>query len=88
MALYVVAFTEQDGSRYQCRIRAAPGADHIALAVRRIWGTACYWVWLPGSETDGRVYECLGDAAAPTDVPRTGPTTVQMTPAHRRPRVV
>jgi hypothetical protein len=34
MPLYIVAFTEQGGSRRQCRIRAAAGADHITLAVQ------------------------------------------------------
>jgi hypothetical protein len=87
MALYVVSFAEHGGYRYQCRIRAAAGADHVLLAVTKIWGTAAYWAWLPDSPTDGRVYECLGEEEAPTDIPRTGPTQVTIAPAHRRPRI-
>jgi hypothetical protein len=87
MALYVVTFTEQGGYRCQCRIRAAAGADHIALAVKKIWGATCYWSWVPGSDTDGRVYERQGEEPAVDDIPRTSVATVQLTPAQRRPRV-
>jgi hypothetical protein len=87
MPLYVVSFAEAGGYRCQCRIRAAAVADHITLAVQKIWGATCYWTWEAGSETDGRVYEQVGDAQAPTDIPRTAPCAVAITPAHRRPRV-
>ncbi len=86
MALYIVAFTEQGGSRYQCRLRAAAGADHITLAVQTIWGAHCYGSWVPGSDTDGRVYERLGEAPTAEDIPRTSVATVQLMPAQRRPR--
>ena len=87
MSLYVVAFTEHGGYHYRCRIRAAAGADPITLAVQKIWGTACYWSWAPASDTEGRVYERLSDEPTAGDIPRTGVTTVQIVPAHRRPRV-
>ena len=87
MALYVVTFTEQGGYQYRCRIRAAAGADHITLAVQKIWGAACYWAWVSASDTEGRVYERLGDEPAAGDIPRTGRTSVQIAPARRRPRV-
>ena len=84
MSLYVVAFTEHGGYKYRCRIRAAAGADHITVAVQKIWGAACYWPWVPASDTDGRVYERLGDKPTAGDIPRTGRTSVQITPARRR----
>ena len=87
MPLYRVTFTEHGGYRCQCRIRAAAGADHITLAVQKIWGETCYWAWVPGSDTEGRVYERYGAAPGPDDFPRTGRCTVQILPAHRRPRV-
>jgi hypothetical protein len=87
MPLYVVSFAEHGGYRCQCRIRAAAVADHIALAVQKIWGEACYWSWGPGSDTEGRVYERRGAAPGSHDFPRTTWATVQITPAHRRPRV-
>ena len=87
MSLYIVAFTEHGGSRRQCRIRAAAGTDQITLAVQHIWGASCYWFWLPGSDSDGRVYERLGEAPDAEDIPRTSTCTVQITPAQRRPRV-
>jgi len=87
MPLYVVSFTEAGGYRCQCRLRAPTVADHITLAVQKIWGAACYWTWLPGSETEGRVYERLGAREEPTDRPRTAPCVVHITPAHRRPQV-
>ena len=87
MPLSIVAFTEHGGSRRQCRIRAAAGADQITLAVQHIWGAPCYWSWLPGSDSDGRVYERLGEAPDAEDIPRTGTCPVQITPAQRRPRV-
>jgi hypothetical protein len=86
MALYVVAFTEHGGSRCPCRIRAAAGVDHITLAVQKIWGARCYWSWMPGSDTDGRVYERVGDAPDAEDIPRTGRMTVSIVPAQRRAR--
>jgi hypothetical protein len=87
MPLYVVVFTEQGGDRCQCRIWAATVADHIAVAVKKIWGAHASWTWMPGSDTEGRVYERVGDREAPDDLPRTGLTTVQITPAQRCPRV-
>jgi hypothetical protein len=87
MSLYIVAFSEHRGYQYRCRIRAATGADHITLAVQKIWGAACYWSWASESETDGRVYERLSDEPTAGDIPRTGCTSVQITPARRRPRV-
>ncbi len=57
------------------------------LAVQHIWGAPCYWSWLPGSDSDGRVYERLGEAPDAEDIPRTGTCTVQIKPAQRRPRV-
>ena len=87
MPLDVVVFTEQGRYRGQCRSRAATVANHIAVAVKKIWGDHAYWTWMPGSDTEGRVYERVGALEAPDDLPRTGPTTVQITPAQRRPRV-
>jgi hypothetical protein len=86
MPLYLIAFTEHSGYRCQCRIRAAAGADHITLAVQKIWGAQCYWTWVPGSDTEGRVYERFGADPGPHDFPRTGRCTVELMPAHRRPR--
>ena len=87
MPLYVVSCAEAGGYRCQCRIRAAAVADHIALAVQKSWGEACYWDWVPASDTDGRVYERRGSEPGPHDVPRTSQATVQITPAQRRTRV-
>ncbi len=87
MPLYVVSFAEHGGYRCQCRIRAAVVADHIDLAVKKLWGDAAYWAWVPGSDTEGRVYERFGTELGSHDFPRTGRTTVQVTPAQRRPRV-
>jgi hypothetical protein len=87
MPLYRVTFTEDGGYRCACRIRAARGADQIALAVKKIWGAACYWAWLPDSDSEGRMYERVGEEAGPQDVPRTGCVTVQVTPGRRRPRI-
>ena len=87
MPLYVVSFTEHGGSRCQCRIRAATVADHIALAVQKIWGEACYWNWVPGSDTEGRVYERRGYEPGPHDFPRTSQASVQVAPAQRRVRL-
>jgi hypothetical protein len=87
MTLYVVTFREQGGTRCQCRIRTAVLADPIAVAVQQLWGASCSWAWAPGSETEGRVYERLDAEEGPADIPRTGLTTVQITPAHRRPHV-
>jgi len=87
MSLYLVTFTEQGGYRYPCRIRAATGANPLPLAVRKVWGMRAFWQWLPGSDTEGRVYERCGPAEAPVDVLRTGVTTVTIAPARRRPRV-
>jgi hypothetical protein len=87
MALYLISFAEHGGYRYQCRIRAATGADHITLAVQKIWGAQCYWTWEAGSDTDGRVYQRVGPEPDLDDIPRTGWTTVRLTPARRRPPV-
>jgi hypothetical protein len=86
MSLYLVSFAEHGGYSCQCRIRAAAGADHITLAVQKIWGAQCYWSWVSGSDTDGRVYQRVGTDPDPNDIPRTGWTTVQLKPARRRPR--
>jgi len=83
MPLYVGAFTEHGGYAYRCRIRAAADADHLTLAVQKVWGAACSWSWVPASDTDGRVYERRGTAEAADDVPRTGRTSVQVLPARR-----
>jgi len=87
MPLYRASFAEQGGYRVECQIRAAIAADHLTLAVQKIWGAACYWSWVPGSDTEGHVYERLGDPDEPEALPRTGPTTVEIAPARRRPRV-
>ena len=87
MPLYLVIFTEHGGYRCQCRIRAAAGADHIPLAVQKIWGETCYWTWVPGSDTEGRVYERYGADPGPHDIPRPGRVTVHLAPARRRPPV-
>src|SRR5438132_7745896 len=71
MPLYRVVFEEQGGYRVACRMRAAMDANHLALAVQKIWGASCYWVWVPGSDTEGRVYERRGDPEAPEDRART-----------------
>jgi hypothetical protein len=86
MALYRIAFAEQHGYRIQTRIRANVSADHVALAVLKIWGESCYWAWLPGSTTEGRVYERLGVSPDVDDIPRTSvaTATVQRAPARRR----
>jgi hypothetical protein len=86
MPLYLVIFTEQGGSRVQTRIWAPVAADHITLAVQHIWGETCYWAWVPGSDTEGHVYERLGAAPRPDDLPRTRVATVQLMPVRRRPR--
>jgi hypothetical protein len=83
MPLYTVSFTEYGGYRYQCRIRADKGADHVALAVQKVWGADAFCTWTTGSTTEGRVYErCY--ARTPEDTPRTGLTTVEVRPASRR----
>jgi len=87
MPLYVVAFTEHGGYTYRTRIRAAADADHLTLAVQKVWGDAAYWSWVPASDTEGRVYRRLGNAPTAGDIPRTGRTSVQITLARRRPRV-
>ncbi len=87
MPIYRVVFQAQGGSHVACLIRAALEADHMALAVQKIWGAGCYWSWVPGSATAGCVYERLGDAEARETLPRTGPTTVEIARAWRRPRV-
>jgi hypothetical protein len=84
MPLYRVAFQEHGGYRCQCRIRAAAGADHIDLAVKKIWGDVAYWTWVPGSDTEGRVYERRGAEPGPHDFPRTNRATVEVAPATRR----
>ena len=87
MPLYRITFTEPGGSCCQCHIRAGAVADYITLAVQKIWGAQCHWAWVPGSDTEGRVYERVGAEPGPDDVARTGRCAVQLTPAHRRPRV-
>ena len=87
MLLYRVVFEEQGGYHVECQIQAAVDAHHITLAVQKIWGASCYWSWVPGSDTEGRVYERSSDPEAPEDRARTGPTTVEIAPAQRRPRV-
>jgi len=87
MPVYRVVFEEQGGYRVECQIQAAVDANHLTLAVQKIWGTSCYWAWVPGSDTEGRVYERRSDPAAPEARARTGPTTVEIAPAQRRPRV-
>jgi len=59
IGLYRVSFEEQGGYRVECQIHAAMDADPIALAVQKIWGAVCYWSWVPGSDTEGCVYERL-----------------------------
>ena len=87
MPLYLVSFTEDGGSRRQCQIQAATVADHIDVAVKKLWGKTAYWTWVPGSDTEGCVYDCYGKVPSPHDFPRTRRTTVQVLPAQRRPRV-
>ena len=43
MPLYHVSFVDQGGFRVQTRIWAPVAADHITLAVQKIWGPQCYW---------------------------------------------
>jgi len=86
MSLYHVSFVDQGGFRVQTHIQAPIAADHITLAVQKIWGPQCYWAWVPGSDTEGRIYERSGADPGPHDVSRTGRVMVQLTPAHRRPR--
>jgi hypothetical protein len=86
MPLYRVVFADQGGARIQTHLRAPVAADHITLAVQKLWGPQCYWAWVPGSDTEGRVYERRGAAPGPDDRPRTSVATVQLTPARRRPR--
>jgi hypothetical protein len=83
MPLYLVTFTEHGGYRCQCRIRAAVGADHLTLAVRKIWGDSAVWVWAPGAQTAGRVYVQVGEDEDDLH-PKTGLTTVEVQPAARR----
>jgi hypothetical protein len=86
MPLYVVAFVEAGGYRCRCRIRAAAMADHLELAVKKIWGAAAFWVPQAGSPSVGRVYERVGDPEEPGgDHPRTALTTVEITPVRRTP---
>jgi hypothetical protein len=85
MPLYLVAFTEDSGSRYQCHMQAAAVADHIDWAVKKSWGEAAFWAWTPGSDIEGRVYERFSAEHDP--LPRTGLTIVQITTGQRRPRV-
>ena len=87
MPLYRVVFADQGGARVQTHLRAPVAADHLTLAVQQLWGPQCYWAWVPGSDTEGRVYECYGAEPGPDDCPRTGRCTVQINPAHQRPRV-
>jgi hypothetical protein len=47
MPLYRVMFADQSGTRVQTHIRAPVAADHITLAVQKIWGPQCYWAWCP-----------------------------------------
>jgi hypothetical protein len=47
MPLYRVIFQEQGGYHCTCRIRAAAGAEHVTLAVQKIWGQAAFWEWAP-----------------------------------------
>jgi hypothetical protein len=85
MPLYVVSLAEDGGYSCQCRMRAAATADHIDLAVRKIWGAHAFWAPQSGAELVGRVYERIGDPAElDCDHPRTALTTVQIAPAHRR----
>jgi hypothetical protein len=70
MPLYRVTFAEPGGARVECYLPAAVGVDHITLAVHHLWGPQCYWAWAPGSDTEGRVYERVGAATGPQDVPR------------------
>ena len=86
MSLYVVSFAEHGGYRCQCRIRAAAVADHITLAVKKIWGDQAVWVPHPGIGQEGRVYLAVGNDEDDL-LPRTGVTTVQVAPATRRARV-
>ena len=85
MALYTVIFTEQGGYQVQCRIRAAAVADHVVLAVQKVWGSAAVWVWAPDSATEGRVYVSVGDDEDDL-IPRTAPTTVAVQAGTRRRR--
>ena len=86
MLLYRVSFAEHGGTRVECLLRSAAGADHITLAVQKIWGPQCYWAWVPGSDIEGCVYERRDTTPGPDDLPRTRVATVQLAPAHRRPR--
>ena len=86
MPLYRVALRAAGGSQVTCRVHAL--VDHatlITLAAQKIWGADAVWVGLPSSDTEGRVYERVGDDEDDLP-PRTGVATGQITPVSRRPR--
>ena len=83
MPLYRVRFVEEQGYRCTCQIRAASCADHVALAVQKIWGAAAVWECAPGSQTLGRVVD-RDYARDPEDVYRTALTTVDVQRATRQ----
>lgn len=83
MPLYRVTFTEDQGYRVACRIRAATLADHRWLAIQKIWGDAASWApaATPGQ---GRVVHPATAAADAPLIPLTGLMTVTVERATRR----
>ena len=79
MPLYRIVFQEHGGYHVACRIRAAAVADHLTLAVKKIWGDQAVWVPQPGPGEDGRVFVSVGNEEDDL-MPRTAVTTVQITP--------
>ena len=70
MALHRITFHEQGGYTVTCRVRALVDRPTLLdLAVQKIWGPGHYWAWVPGSATEGRVYQQLYDDRGPEDVP-------------------
>ena len=65
MALHRITFHEQGGYTVTCRVRALVDRPTLLdLAVQKIWGPGHYWAWVPGSATEGRVYQQLTTIAA------------------------
>jgi hypothetical protein len=88
MTLHRITFHEQGGYTVTCRVRALVDRPTLLdLAVQKIWGPGHYWAWVPGSATEGRVYQQLYDDRGPEDVPRTECATVAITQVRRRGRM-
>jgi hypothetical protein len=90
MPLFRVTFREVGGYRIAVRVRAATRADHVRLAVEKIWGEDACWLADPLSHK-GRV--CRVGYASPVSVeaavplvPCTGLMTVTVEPVGRTPQ--